>query len=118
MSTSPLNADSRSEFEKWMNLNFDTRLVKSGIGYKGQVVNSLWMCWQASRGAVVIELPNKIDPDFDVVEAIIPTANPDEYACCVAADMWNKCIDKSALSIRAAGITVKGDSDEANANAS
>ncbi|EHI4452113.1 TPA: hypothetical protein P2A68_001684 [Salmonella enterica subsp. enterica serovar Anatum] len=27
------------------------------------------------------------------MKSILPTANPDEYACCIAADMWNSCRD-------------------------
>ncbi|EKY7631077.1 DUF551 domain-containing protein [Salmonella enterica] len=36
-------------------------------------------------------VPDAIEPDYEVIKAILPTANPDEYACCVAADMWNAC---------------------------
>ncbi|WP_427032175.1 hypothetical protein [Citrobacter freundii] len=36
-------------------------------------------------------VPPKIEPDYEVIKAILPTANPDFYACCVAADMWNAC---------------------------
>lgn len=34
-------------------------------------------------------VPAEIEPDYEVIKAILPTANPDEYACCIAADMWN-----------------------------
>ncbi|WBA60309.1 DUF551 domain-containing protein [Citrobacter sp. 21OH12SH02A-Citro] len=36
-------------------------------------------------------VPPEIEPDYEVIKAILPTANPDEYACCIAADMWNAC---------------------------
>ncbi|HCA7297207.1 TPA: hypothetical protein MX298_000828 [Escherichia coli] len=36
-------------------------------------------------------VPDAIEPDYEVIKAILPTANPDEYACCIAADMWNAC---------------------------
>lgn len=36
-------------------------------------------------------LPPAIEPDYDVIKGILPTANPDEYACCIGADMWNDC---------------------------
>lgn len=36
-------------------------------------------------------VPPAIEPDYEVIKAILPTANPDEYACCIAADMWNAC---------------------------
>ncbi|ENU8100645.1 hypothetical protein ACE2KZ_004982, partial [Salmonella enterica] len=34
-------------------------------------------------------VPPAIEPDYKVIKSILPTANPDEYACCIAADMWN-----------------------------
>lgn len=36
-------------------------------------------------------VPPAIEPDYEVIKIILPTANPDEYACCIAADMWNAC---------------------------
>lgn len=36
-------------------------------------------------------IPPQIEPDYEVIKGILPTANPDEYACCIAADMWNAC---------------------------
>lgn len=36
-------------------------------------------------------VPDAIEPDYEVIKSILPTANPDEYACCIAADMWNSC---------------------------
>ncbi|EDQ6230254.1 hypothetical protein CJD53_002638 [Salmonella enterica subsp. enterica serovar Tucson] len=36
-------------------------------------------------------VPPGIEPDYKVIKSILPTANPDEYACCIAADMWNAC---------------------------
>lgn len=32
-------------------------------------------------------VPPAIEPDYKVIKSILPTANPDEYACCIAADM-------------------------------
>lgn len=32
-----------------------------------------------------------IEPTLEAIKAILPTANPDEYAICVGADMWNTC---------------------------
>lgn len=40
------------------------------------------------RASVV---PPAIEPDYKVIKSILPTANPDEYSCCIAADMWNAC---------------------------
>ncbi|HHQ7226030.1 TPA: DUF550 domain-containing protein [Salmonella enterica subsp. enterica] len=36
-------------------------------------------------------VPPAIEPDYKVIKSILPTANPDEYACCIADDMWNAC---------------------------
>ncbi|HAV0157651.1 TPA: hypothetical protein JFV33_004673 [Salmonella enterica] len=36
-------------------------------------------------------VPPAIEPDYKVIKSILPTANPDEYAYCIAADMWNAC---------------------------
>lgn len=36
-------------------------------------------------------VPPAIEPDYKVIKSILPTANPDEYACCIAADIWNAC---------------------------
>lgn len=36
-------------------------------------------------------VPPAIEPDYKVIKGILPTTNPDEYACCIAADMWNAC---------------------------
>lgn len=38
-------------------------------------------------------VPPAIEPDYEVIKSILPTSNPDEYACCIAADMWNACCD-------------------------
>ncbi|HDX3905803.1 TPA: hypothetical protein ROF77_002103 [Enterobacter asburiae] len=38
-----------------------------------------------------VSVPPAIEPDYEVIKGILPTANPDEYACCIAADMWNAC---------------------------
>lgn len=39
----------REEFEKYMAENFDTRLLRQGEGYLGQVVNQMWSLWQKSH---------------------------------------------------------------------
>ncbi|ENT9543846.1 molecular chaperone DnaJ [Salmonella enterica] len=36
-------------------------------------------------------VPPAIKQDYKVIKSILPTANHDEYACCIAADMWNAC---------------------------
>lgn len=39
----------------------------------------------------VTSVPDAIEPTYEAIKAILPTANPDEYACCIGADMWNAC---------------------------
>lgn len=36
-------------------------------------------------------VPDAIEPTYEAIKSVLPTANPDEYACCVGADMWNAC---------------------------
>lgn len=115
MSTSPLKADSRAKFEacfcKKKNINIsqviacragdsywdDARCLTSGI-------QQAWEFWQASRAAIVVNLPSLKQSDTG-----------DRY-------QWSDGVfhfkHDTADILRAAGITVKGDSDEANANAS
>ncbi|EJH2681018.1 hypothetical protein NDK59_003436 [Salmonella enterica] len=44
-----------------------------------------------SKEQPALVVPPAIEPDYKVIKSILPTANPDEYACCIAADMWNAC---------------------------
>lgn len=45
----------------------------------------------------------EIEPTVEAIRAVVPTANPDEYACCVGADMWNAC--RKAMLAAQAGAT-------------
>lgn len=54
--------------------------------------------------AVPSFVPPVIEPDYEVIKGILPTANPDEYACCIAADMWNAC---RAAMLKAGPVAVK-----------
>lgn len=61
-------------------------------GYTDEIIDGQWWAWQASREAVVVELPPQVD-------------------CCnvpFAAHSWNACLEESEKRIRAAGIKVKG----------
>jgi len=42
-----------------------------------------------------LKLPISIEPE-DVPGLIDPTANPDEYACCVGKDVWDACLREVA----------------------
>ncbi len=45
----------------------------------------------AALTAEPVKVPDRIKPDYEAIKRILPAANPDEYACCVGADMWNAC---------------------------
>lgn len=83
---------SREQFEKWFDEYTSSapgrcKILRTGVGYRNIACQEQWEAWQASRAAIEIELPE------------------------VCA--WNLCelLDKKEVveSIRAAGLTVKGD---------
>ena len=56
---------SREAFEAWVDSNFPfkkDRFNLFGGEYKSQFTEQLWQSWQASRAAIVIELPSREDP--------------------------------------------------------
>lgn len=38
-----------------------------------------------------VSVPDKIEPTVEAIKRVLPTSNPDEYAACIGADMWNAC---------------------------
>lgn len=38
-----------------------------------------------------VSVPDAIEPTVEAVKRILPTSNPDDYAACIGADMWNAC---------------------------
>lgn len=40
---------------------------------------------------VVPVVPDVMEPTIEAIKRILPTSNPDEYAACIGADMWNAC---------------------------
>jgi hypothetical protein len=51
----------REEFEAWGLANyFEVGHKSADGGYLGAATGIAWMAWQASRAAVVVELPNMI----------------------------------------------------------
>ena len=119
MTTSPLKVeDSRADFEKWCAeiTGYTSQFLRQYRKEEGYAEDFpyfvYWLTWQASRAAIVVELPD-YNGDID-----------DELSCFDGEYEWgnragaNYAVTQCAGIIRAAGITVKGDSDEANANAS
>lgn len=86
---------SREQFEyKCRNGLINGGLAKHENGkYASELTDAVWRGWQASREAVEVELPTRVD-------------------CCnvpFAAHSWNACLEESASRILAAGIKVKGE---------
>lgn len=61
----------REEFEAWAQKNYvvpgcDSAVERTliGDGYRFSSVNAAWHGWQASRAALVIELPNQYDEKY------------------------------------------------------
>ena len=62
------------------------------MGPEGQVgFEPLYAAPQPAPVAQSVQVPDAIEPTYEATKAILPTTNPDEYACCVGADMWNAC---------------------------
>lgn len=86
---------SREQFEGW--LRAQPHVLNVGVEPDGTYTlhedRVAWAAWQASREAVEVELPPRVD-------------------CCnvpFAAHSWNACLEESEKRIRAAGIKVKGE---------
>lgn len=97
----------REEFEAWWRSDqlktFPSwypadRLDAWGSAYKP----AAWSAWQASRAALVVELPPRITPE-DAGE----TADIDDERAYTVAHMVNGAIAACGEFIKAAGITIK-----------
>ncbi len=38
-----------------------------------------------------VSVPDAMEPTVEAIKLVLPTSNPDEYAACIGADMWNAC---------------------------
>lgn len=91
---------SREQFEAQIRLHADENEIEErlatangGMNYAHPETDVAWIWWQASREAVEVELPTRVD-------------------CCnvpFAGYSWNACLEESEKRIRAAGIKVKGE---------
>lgn len=36
-------------------------------------------------------VPDEMESTVEAIKRVLPTSNPDEYAACIGADMWNAC---------------------------
>lgn len=91
---------SREQFEAQIRLHADENEIEErlatangGMNYAHPETDVAWIWWQASRAAVEVGLPTRVD------------------FCNVpfAAHSWNACLEELEKRIRAAGIKVKGE---------
>lgn len=99
----------RAQFEAWVmriNPNADLSIMVDGID-KGEYVDGyhagLFAAWQASRSAIVVDIASHTE--FEIEHMISP--EKDGYST-----GWIDGRNYAASQVRAAGITVKGDSDD------
>ncbi|EOI5912585.1 hypothetical protein K5E59_000215 [Enterobacter hormaechei] len=52
-----------------------------------QIETVLAGMWQPAP----VSVPDAIEPTVEAIKRILPTSNPDGYAACIGADMWNAC---------------------------
>ncbi|MBD1589759.1 hypothetical protein [Pseudomonas typographi] len=80
----------RTEFEAWVEANFGLSVRRNPAGaYQSFGVYAAWEAWQASRAAVVVELPSKWnDPTNSNMQS------------------WDSGIDDARMAIEAAGLKV------------
>lgn len=96
--------NSREEFENWaeeagaLPWGYLKRQRNPRGGYSVQIYTYMWAAWQASRKALVVELPGKISQQNMFNGRALPEA-----------ESYDEAIEDCADAIRDAGITVKGD---------
>lgn len=94
---------SRREFEDWFRSKHEGQMITKGEGYSEPITQLMWQAWKGSRAALVVELPEYKDHD-------------DELSCFDGEYEWGNhagavyAVTQCATILRAAGITVKGDS--------
>lgn len=120
MTSSPLKVeDSRADFEAWFSSRKES-MKRCGLGMIAirRAHDAAWSAWQASRAAIVVELP---DPHAHLIWIQAGHA-PDDYwddvevsrseqdKCCDGSDRYAVYAEHEvAEMLAAAGITVKGD---------
>lgn len=94
----------REEFEAWARDNAMLLFVKVATGkYRSEKTELAWQAWQASRAALVVELPPTITAD-DVDNEYFQSA--DDLSA-ISARMVNGAIAACGAFIKAAGVRVK-----------
>ena len=81
--------ESIKQFEKWFKREVDP--VKGSLNFENSVISTYFKCWQASRDAVVVQLPTTTE-GFGMYSSEVAQH---------AIDLCAECIEE-------AGIKVKG----------
>ena len=83
----------RKQFEKWCQCERNGVILKIGIDgeYNSRESQIMWEAWQASRAAIVIDLPPKMG----------------EHQTMWDGTDWNQMHEHAVTAIRAAGLRVK-----------
>ena len=97
-----MNDKMREEFESWVKQSYPNQSLDqfNNGEYQGFTLNHCWDAWNASRQAVVIELPPEPTVPDEPEEAIDDSFMDGYYA---AQGMRNACVQN----IKAAGLKVK-----------
>lgn len=53
------------------------------------ICDAIYSAYGHAQPAPVV--PDVMEPTIEAIKRILPTSNPDEYAACIGADMWNAC---------------------------
>lgn len=89
------NERMRTEFEAWANEEIGLTYRNTEPEYNDEYLDShtqmAWMAWQASRAALVVELPKELPP--------VPWHSP--------VNSWNGGLRQARAAIEAAGVKVK-----------
>ncbi|AYN25747.1 hypothetical protein D8682_01350 [Buttiauxella sp. 3AFRM03] len=105
MTTSPLKVeDSQAQFEAWCKtvMSDDSDFCMEWGDYINLNVRLRWEAWKAARRAIVVDIASHTE--FEIEHMISP--EKDGYST-----GWIDGRNYAASQVRAAGITVKGDSD-------
>lgn len=89
----PVQPAADSEPVAWMHNNNDIGIPAITTSQK---IGQYWMAEFKDvkplyRHAQQPVVPDVMEPTIEAIKRILPTSNPDEYAACIGADMWNAC---------------------------
>ncbi|MGX7934100.1 hypothetical protein ACWUX8_12445 [Klebsiella pneumoniae] len=62
-----------------------------GLPYGSPIPDIAEKIYDIKRARIYSVVPDVMEPTIEAIKRILPTSNPDEYAACIGADMWNAC---------------------------